>query len=76
MIFEKAWAKLHLSYEATAGGQTEDACSYLTGGVLRLIELEKGSDNGDAWRQVHIFYIMCNLHVICNVKNSKSQLTI
>ena len=23
MIFEKAWAKLHLSYEATAGGLTQ-----------------------------------------------------
>ena len=26
MVFEKAWAKLHLSYEATAGGLTHDAC--------------------------------------------------
>lgn len=32
MIFEKAWAKLHGSYEATAGGWTEDALNYLTAG--------------------------------------------
>ena len=37
MIFEKAWAKLHLSYEATAGGQTEDAASYLSAGVCVCI---------------------------------------
>ena len=31
--YAQAWAKLHLSYEATAGGMTEDACSYLTAGL-------------------------------------------
>jgi len=39
MIFEKAWAKLHLSYEATAGGLTQVcvlrgmACVCWRGGV-------------------------------------------
>jgi len=51
MIFEKAWAKLHLSYEATAGGLTEDASSYLTGGVLRNIALQDNSDNAHAWSE-------------------------
>lgn len=32
MIFEKAWAKLHGSYQATEGGWTEDALNYLTAG--------------------------------------------
>ena len=45
MIFEKAWAKLHLSYEATAGGFTQDACSYLSGGLTSVRNLERGSDN-------------------------------
>ena len=31
MIFEKAWAKLHGSYESIEGGETEDALQYLTG---------------------------------------------
>lgn len=51
MLFEKAWAKLHQSYEATAGGLTEDATSYLTGGVITKVTLEVGSDNSDAWTQ-------------------------
>ena len=38
MLFEKAWAKLHGSYEATAGGWTDDAMNYLTGGVCRTID--------------------------------------
>jgi len=29
LIFEKAWAKFHLSYEATAGGHTGDTTNYL-----------------------------------------------
>jgi hypothetical protein len=51
MMFEKAWAKLHLSYEATSAGLTGDACSYLTGGVLRAIDLEVGDKeiNELAW---------------------------
>ena len=49
MIFEKAWAKLHLSYEATAGGLTHDACSYLSGGLTSVRDLERGSDNTDIW---------------------------
>jgi len=50
MLFEKAWAKLHLSYEATAGGLTQDAASYLSGGVIKTEALERGSDNDEAWR--------------------------
>ena len=49
MIFEKAWAKLHLSYEATAGGQTDDAASYLSAGILKSVPLQQGADNGEAW---------------------------
>jgi len=49
MLFEKAWAKLHLSYEATAGGLAEDATSYLTGGIITNVVLEGGNDNSDAW---------------------------
>jgi len=49
MIFEKAWAKLHLSYEATAGGLTDDAASYLSGGVLKSLKLARGDDNSDVW---------------------------
>jgi len=30
MIFEKAWSKLHMSYEATAAGDTADATNYVT----------------------------------------------
>ena len=37
LIFEKAWAKLHGSYEATAGGQTADTVNYLTGGVCTKV---------------------------------------
>lgn len=32
MVAEKAWAKLHGSYEAIDGGRTEDALGYLSGG--------------------------------------------
>ena len=63
MIFEKAWAKLHLSYEATAGGLTEDAASYLSAGVLKRCPLERGADNDEAWVlisiSVHPFFLSC-----------------
>ena len=36
MIFEKAWAKLHGSYESIEGGETEDALQYLTGARFKL----------------------------------------
>ena len=36
MLFEKGWAKLHGSYEATASGDTGDALNYLTGGLVSL----------------------------------------
>jgi len=43
MIFEKAWSKLHMSYEATAAGDTADATNYLTGGFITKIEIESPS---------------------------------
>ena len=52
MIFEKAWAKLHGSYESIEGGETEDALQYLTGG---LASLEKLDDDAEAlkWAFLH-----------------------
>ena len=50
MVFEKAWAKLHGSYEATAGGQTCDALNYLCGGIVRHIHCHV--DNEDEWQQL------------------------
>ncbi|EKX32896.1 hypothetical protein GUITHDRAFT_120920 [Guillardia theta CCMP2712] len=41
LVFEKAWAKLHLSYEATAGGLTADTTNYLTGGTVQSISLDE-----------------------------------
>lgn len=41
MIFEKAWAKLHLSYEVTAGGHTGDTHNYLTGGSVMSFEFDE-----------------------------------
>ena len=52
VLFEQAWAKLHLSYESTAGGQTEDACSYLSGGFISTLELTSGGNqNEKAWNR-------------------------
>jgi hypothetical protein len=71
MLFEKAWAKLHLSYEATAGGFTEDATSYLTGGIIKKVPLEVGVDNGAAWRecmQVRLWrWPPCNPELVVSV---------
>uniref|UniRef100_A0A7S0M852 Calpain catalytic domain-containing protein n=1 Tax=Cryptomonas curvata TaxID=233186 RepID=A0A7S0M852_9CRYP len=50
MVFEKAWAKLHLSYEATAGGFTDDAHNYLTAGVCSVVPL--GSNVEAEWQSV------------------------
>ena len=36
----QAWAKVHLSYEATAGGHTFDAHQYLTAGVVSDMPLD------------------------------------
>ena len=54
MVLEKAWAKLHGSYEATAGGQTADTLNYLTGGVVSRIEIEDDEEHGtnDEWEEV------------------------
>ena len=51
MIFEKAWAKLHLSYESTAGGDTADATNYLTGGLITRMEIEEGTA-GRCWDEL------------------------
>lgn len=39
MVMEKAWAKLHGSYECTDAGDNHDALQYLTGGVIRILKL-------------------------------------
>ena len=56
MLFEKAWAKLHGSYEATAGGWTDDAMNYLTGGVCRTIDFHsedaEASDCKAEWAEL------------------------
>eukprot|EP00286_Rhodomonas_abbreviata_P011808 CAMPEP_0181323370 /NCGR_PEP_ID=MMETSP1101-20121128/19748_1 /TAXON_ID=46948 /ORGANISM="Rhodomonas abbreviata, Strain Caron Lab Isolate" /LENGTH=994 /DNA_ID=CAMNT_0023431391 /DNA_START=45 /DNA_END=3029 /DNA_ORIENTATION=+ len=41
LIFEKAWAKLHLSYEATDAGMTADTTNYLTGGSIKKYDMEE-----------------------------------
>ena len=45
-VFEKAWAKLHGSYEATAAGQTGDTLNYLTGGLVSHIEIVDDNEHG------------------------------
>lgn len=45
-LFLKAWAKLHGSYEATAGGYADDALNYLTGGLCTPISLKPDSAAG------------------------------
>ena len=51
MLFEKAWAKLHGSYEATAGGWTDDAMNYLTGGVCRTIDFHSEEAEANACKK-------------------------
>ena len=41
MVMEKAWAKLHGSYEATDAGDNHDALECLTGGVIKILDLAK-----------------------------------
>ena len=48
LIFEKAWAKLHGSYEATAGGLTCDTLNYLCGGLTRHISTRPTAATADA----------------------------
>lgn len=47
MVFEKAWAKLHGSYQAIEGGFTDDALNYLTGGRAFRFDFSPGSDDWD-----------------------------
>ena len=50
LIFLKAWAKLHGSYEATAGGHVDDALNYLTGGLCTPINLNPDTSSSSARR--------------------------
>jgi calpain-15 len=52
MIFEKARAKLHSSYEATAGGNTADTASYLSGGTLRSVDLSNDDGADKEWERL------------------------
>jgi hypothetical protein len=47
MIMEKAWAKLHGSFEATAGGLTCDTLNYLSGGVVSTLPAH--GDKPEEW---------------------------
>eukprot|EP01043_Picozoa_sp_COSAG02_P009578 COSAG02_NODE_327_length_24561_cov_92.867754_17_plen_735_part_00 len=66
MVFEKAWAKLHGSYEATAGGQTCDALNYLSGGIVRHIHCHV--DNEEEWQQLLSLQEEHNKHEIVHDK--------
>ena len=47
MVMEKAWAKLHGSYECTDAahaGDNHDALEYLTGGVITILPLKDWPD--------------------------------
>ena len=41
MVMEKAWAKLHGSFECTDAGDNHDALEYLTGGVIKILQLSQ-----------------------------------
>ena len=41
MVMEKAWAKLHGSYESTDAGENHDALEYLTGGVVKILQISR-----------------------------------
>eukprot|EP00961_Rhodomonas_salina_P304465 3941611-Rhodomonas_salina.2 len=59
MIFEKAWAKLHLSYEVTDAGFTADTTNYLTGGTVTTIDLEWSAQEADAkgqWQEMMKYF--------------------
>ncbi len=49
-LFLKAWSKLLGSYEATAGGRTDDALNYLTGGLCSTISLVRDPTGGRSAR--------------------------
>lgn len=66
LIFEKAWAKLHGSYEATAGGQTCDALNYLCGGVVRNFSAHEA--NEEEWQQLLSMQEEHNKHEISHDK--------
>eukprot|EP01050_Picozoa_sp_SAG11_P011986 SAG11_NODE_1305_length_5246_cov_7.559161_1_plen_1036_part_10 len=50
-ILEKAWAKLHGSYESISSGTAEDALNYLTGGFTDSMHVKDSSEQ-DEWRRL------------------------
>lgn len=46
-ILEKAWAKIHGSYEATFGGNIGDAYLILTGAPTHVINIEREQMNNN-----------------------------
>ena len=66
MVFEKAWAKLHGSYEATAGGQTCDSLNYLSGGIVRNLQAHEDSD--EEWQKLLSMQSDHNKHEISHDK--------
>ncbi len=59
MIFEKAWAKLHQSYEATSTGETADTNNYLSAGTVQFMYLEPDASKpaSDKQWEVHICFV-------------------
>lgn len=50
-LFEKAWAKLHGSYQAIEGGDTADTIAYLTGGRCTRIDFKDRADPDAFWAE-------------------------
>jgi hypothetical protein len=50
----QAWAKLHRSFQATEGGEANDAANYLTGGFNTRIDVPPPSspELGAAWARI------------------------